>query len=188
MIEEVDKEIAETKRAIAAEDHAPVRDVTTQPDPTSVWTRAELAKCRVEVASLQVRQAASANVLSDYKSSARQLGNQAIEQEQLVQALKSAEEKYVLYVNKREEARIGDALDQGGLLNVAIVQKAEVPILPVWSIGMLGAVGLFVGGTVSTGLAFTADYLAPGFRTPEEVFAYLGSPVIASLPTSTDEG
>jgi capsular polysaccharide biosynthesis protein len=36
--------------------------------------------------------------------------------------------------------------------------------------------------SVSTGLAFTADYLDPAFRTPEEVVVYLGTPVLASLP------
>jgi capsular polysaccharide biosynthesis protein len=43
-------------------------------------------------------------------------------------------------------------------------------------------VGVLLGGTLSTGLAFAADYLNPGFRTPDEVIAYLGTPVLASLP------
>jgi uncharacterized protein involved in exopolysaccharide biosynthesis len=110
----------------------------------------------------------------------------AIEQEQLLRSLKGAEEKYLLYVNKREEARIGDALDQGGILNVTVAEEPRTPALPIWSLWMFGAVGLLAGGTVSTGLAFTTDYLATGFRTPEEVFAYLDSPVLASLPGTED--
>jgi len=39
-----------------------------------------------------------------------------------------------------------------------------------------------LGGGVSTGLAFGADSLNPSFRTPDEVVAYLGAPVLASLP------
>ncbi|MGH9529929.1 MAG: GumC family protein [Terriglobales bacterium] len=182
VVEEVDKEISETKAAIAAEDQSPVRDVTTQPDPESQWSRAELLKSRVEIGALEARANASETVVTQYRDSAQQLGDQAIEQEQLVRSLDAAEDKYLLYINKREEARIGDALDQGGILNVAIAQKPRVPALPIWSLWMFGAVGLLLGGTVSTGLAFTADYLAPGFRTPEEVTAYLGSPVLASLP------
>jgi capsular polysaccharide biosynthesis protein len=39
-----------------------------------------------------------------------------------------------------------------------------------------------LASTFSTGLAFAADYLDPAFRTPDEVIAYLGAPVLASLP------
>jgi uncharacterized protein involved in exopolysaccharide biosynthesis len=182
VVTEIDQQIAETKTAIAAEAQSPVRDVTTQQDPNREWGQAELVKSRVEIHALEARGSASGVVLSDYRTSAHQLGDLAIEQEQLLRALKGAEEKYLLYVNKREEARIGDALDQGGILNVTIAEEPRVPALPIWSLWMFGAVGLLAGGTVSTGLAFTADYLATGFRTPEEVFAYLDSPVLASLP------
>ncbi|MGH9513865.1 MAG: GumC family protein [Terriglobales bacterium] len=188
VVEEVDKEIAETKLAIAAEDQSPVRDVTTQPDPNNQWSRAELVKNRVEVQALEARARASGAVLADYKASAHRLGDQAIEQEQLVRTLQAAEDKYLLYVNKREEARIGDALDQGGILNVAVAQKARVPALPIWSLWMFGFVALLTSGTVSTWLAFTADYFSPAFRTPEEVIAYLGSPVLASLPGDPSVG
>ena len=128
VVEEVDKQIAQTKAAIAAEDKFPVRDITTQPDPNNQWSRAELVKGRVEIGALEARANASEAVVANYRESAQQLGDQAIEQEQLVQALKSAEDKYLLYVNKREEARIGDALDQGGILNVAIAQKPRIPL------------------------------------------------------------
>ena len=186
VVQEVDQQIAETKAAIAAEAQYPVRDLTTQQDPNHEWTQAELVKNQVEVSALEARAAASGAVLADYKSEALALGNQAIEQEQLLAALKEAEDKYLLYVNKREEARIGDALDQGGILNVTVAEQPRVPALPLWSLWMFGAVGLLAGGSMSTGLAFSADYLAAGFRTPEEVTAYLGSPVLASLPEETE--
>ena len=96
--------------------------------------------------------------------------------------LKAAEEKYLLYVNKREEARIEDALDQGGILNVTIAEEPRAPALPARAAWVFGLIGVLLGGTFSTGLAFAADYLNPGFRTPDEVVAYLGIPVLASLP------
>jgi capsular polysaccharide biosynthesis protein len=88
-----------------------------------------------------------------------------------------------MYANKREEARIGDAMDQGGILNVAIAEQPTVPALPKWSILTFGLSSFVLAGTASTGLAFAADYLDPAFRTPDEVIAYLGSPVLASLPS-----
>jgi capsular polysaccharide biosynthesis protein len=88
----------------------------------------------------------------------------------------------LLYLNKREEARIGDALDQGGILNVTIAEKATVPALPQLSALSYGFMGLVCASTLSITLAFVADYLNPAFRTPDEIVAYLGSPVLASLP------
>lgn len=93
-----------------------------------------------------------------------------------------AEEKYLLYVNKREEARIEDAMDQGGILNVTVAEEPRTPALPAQAVWVFVVVGAMFGGAASTGLAFTADYLNSGFRTPDEVIAYLGTPVLASLP------
>jgi capsular polysaccharide biosynthesis protein len=91
----------------------------------------------------------------------------------------------LLYANKREEARIGDALDEGGILNVAVAEQPHVPALPAWS--LLAATCLSLAGACffSTGLVFVADYFDPSFRTPDEVVQFLGTPVLGSLPGST---
>jgi hypothetical protein len=36
--------------------------------------------------------------------------------------------------------------------------------------------------TVSLTAAFACDFIDPSFRTPDEVVAYLGTPVLATLP------
>lgn len=100
----------------------------------------------------------------------------------MLRNVKEAEEKYLLYVNKREEARIGDALDEGGILNVIVAEPPTLPALPLRSEMSLGLIGLLLGGTVSTGFAFAADSLSSAFRTPDEVVQYLNAPVLASLP------
>ena len=85
-------------------------------------------------------------------------------------------------MNKREEARIEGAMDRGGILNVIIAEEPRKPALPAQSAWVFGLIGVVLGGTLSTSLAFAADYLQPGFQTPDEVIAYLGTPVLASLP------
>jgi len=105
----------------------------------------------------------------------------------LLSDLKEAEDKYLLYVNKREEARIGDALDQGGILNVAIAEQPTIPLQPVHSWLTLAMAGIAFGGFLSVGAAFVADYLNPSFRTPDEVTGYLGEPVLASFPRGIEE-
>ena len=96
--------------------------------------------------------------------------------------MKTAEENYLLYVRKREEARIGDALDERGILNVIIAERPSVPALPTHSAWFVGVVGLASATVLSTGLAFARDLLDPAFRTPDEVVEFLRAPVLASLP------
>ncbi len=181
-VQEIDKEIAETKASIAAEYKAPIRERTSDQDPDHEWAKAELLKTQVELNAMSAHATAENALLAHYREAASQLGDHAIEQEQLLHDLKATEEKYLLYLNKREEARIGDALDQGGILNVAIAEQPTVPALPELSGLGYGFIGLACASTLSITLAFVADYLNPAFRTPDEIVAYLGSPVLASLP------
>ena len=182
LVREVDEQIAETRAAIATEDLRPVQEQTTEPDPNHEWAKAELVKAQVEWSALAGRAKTSSMLLARSRVIADRLGNHAITQEDLLRNVKAAEEKYLLYANKREEARIGDALDQRGILNVMIAEQPTVPALPVRSAWTYGLVGLALAGTMSTGLAFAADYLDPAFRTPEEVVVYLEAPVLAYLP------
>jgi uncharacterized protein involved in exopolysaccharide biosynthesis len=110
------------------------------------------------------------------------LGEAAIHQQDLLRGMKTAEESYLLYARKSEEARITDALDERGIVNVAIAEPPVAPVFPKhspWVVLFLGALaGVFAG----IGMAFAVDSLDPAFRTPEEVVEYLRAPVLASLP------
>jgi uncharacterized protein involved in exopolysaccharide biosynthesis len=181
-VQEIDREIAETRAAVTAEDKSPIRERTSDQDPNHEWAKAELLKTQVELNAMSAHATAENDLLAHYREAASQLGDHAIEQEQLLHDLKATEEKYLLYLNKREEARIGDALDQGGILNVTIAEQATVPALPELSGLTFGFIGLACATAVSVTLAFVTDYLNPAFRTPDEIVAYLGSPVLASLP------
>jgi uncharacterized protein involved in exopolysaccharide biosynthesis len=182
LVQEVDEEIAEAKATIAAETQTPIRDQTSDLEANHEWARSELIKAQVESNTLSAHLKAENLLVATYRQRAHRLGNRAIEQDRLVNDLKAAEEKYLLYVNKREEARIGDALDQGGILNVAVAEQPIAPALPKLSVLSFGLIGLALGGVVSVSLAFMTDYLSPAFRNPDEIAVYLGTPVLASLP------
>ena len=184
LVEEVDQQITEAKGAIAAEAAAPIRDETTEKNPNYEWAKAELEKAQVEFSAFQARAGVQSGQLAASQKAAWKLEENSIAQEDLLRTAKAAEETYLIYVRKREEARIGDALDARGILNISIAQPPIVPALPARSAWMFAMVGFFLAGTVSTSVAFAADFLDPAFRTPDEVVAYLGSPVLASLPRS----
>jgi uncharacterized protein involved in exopolysaccharide biosynthesis len=186
LVQQVDEQIAKAKAAIEAEELKPLRDETTQDDPEFEWAHSEHLKNEVELQSLQQKQAVAREQVVAYRVAAEKLEENAVAQHDLEQQVKAAEEKYLLYCNKREEARIGDALDQNGVLNVAVAQQPRVPALPRWSF-LAAACFSLVGATgFSTAIVFAADYFDPSFRTPDEVADFLGSPVLVSLPAARE--
>jgi capsular polysaccharide biosynthesis protein len=100
--------------------------------------------------------------------------------------VKEAEENDLLYKQKREEARIGDALDRQRIVNVAIAEAPTVPALPAhfhWALTLL--LGFVLACLVSPVVAFTVDYFDPSLRTPDELRDVLQIPVLAALPKET---
>ena len=182
LVQEMDQQIADTRAAIAAEDKAPIREQTTDQNPTSLWVNSEMAKARTDLSALRAKAAATNAILISYRQSARDLQESTVAQQDLLRAARTAEENYLLYQRKEEEARISDALDQRGILNVTIAEQPSVPAFPVRSSLLYGLLSVFLAGTASLGMAFTSDFLDPSFRTPTEVTSYLGAPVLASLP------
>jgi protein tyrosine kinase modulator len=182
LVQEVEQQISEARAAIATEQVTPPRDETTEKDATYEWARTELEKAQVELSGLQARAATAERQLAYCRKDALGLAEASVNQENLLRTMKAAEENYLLYVQKREEARIGDALDERGILNVIIAERPTVPALPTHSALFVGAVGFVIAAVLSTGFAFARDFLDPAFRTPDEVVEFLGAPVLASLP------
>ena len=185
LVQEIDLQITQAKSAIEAEDLKPLRDETTEQDPDYEWAHSEKLKNQVELQALEQKQGVARTQVIGYRISAQKFGENAIAQHDLERKLKAAEEKYLLYASKHEEARVSDALDENGILNVAIAQPPRAPALPLWSVWTATCLSFVGAGVFSTGLVFVADYFDPTFRTPAEVLEFLGTPVLGSLPPRT---
>jgi uncharacterized protein involved in exopolysaccharide biosynthesis len=182
LVREVDQQIAQAQAAIAAESTSPVRDETTDKNSHYEWATSELQQAQVRLKGLQARAAATGAQEAAYREMSQRLGEAAVSQDDLRSAEKAADENYLLYVKKQEEARMADALDQRGIVNVAIAEQPVAPALPNLSTLTLLVIGLAAAGTAGTGAAFAADYLDPRLRTPQDVLESLNAPVLASLP------
>ena len=180
LVQEVDKQIADTRASIAAE--GPIREETTDRNPTYAWINEELAKARADYSALQARAAAIQAIVSMYEAKARKLEAKGIVQQDLLRTMKTDEENYLVYQRKREEARMTDALDRTRIINVAVAERPGVPALPANSPWTSLVVGFLLAVTVSLGMAVTLEYFDPSFRTPGEVLAELNIPVLAAVP------
>jgi uncharacterized protein involved in exopolysaccharide biosynthesis len=179
-LQELNREVANTQAEVNGE--KPLSDVTTDQNPAYSWMSSELVKDKSELRGYEAKATETEQLIRQTLASAQKLDVEGVDQQDLVRAAKAAEESYLLYLRKREEARITDALDAQRILNVAISEQPTVPTLPSQSLLMYGAVGIFLAITISAGAMFTLEYLDPSFHTPAEVEIFLNRPVLAAVP------
>ncbi len=184
LVQEVEQEIAETRTEIAAEALTPVRAETTDKDPNYEWARMEMEKAQVQWDGLRARQSAASTQVVSLRRVAQRLQSESVDQQDLLRNAKAEEDNYLLYLHKREEARIGDALDQSRILNVAIVEPPVAPALPEHSVLLYLVLAFGLALVFGVGTAFTTEYFDPTIRTPAEAYGLLEVPVLAWLPTA----
>jgi uncharacterized protein involved in exopolysaccharide biosynthesis len=182
LVTEVDKQIADTRNSIVAEEAKPLKEETTDQNPTYAYVSTELAKAKADYSAYTARAAAMEGIIGMYKTQATQLEQKGIQEQDLQRVIKTDEENYLLYQRKREEARMSDMLDQTHILNVAVMEEPSVPVLPTGSRMVFVVLGVVLGAVLSVGLALALDYFDPSFRTPSEVLTELNIPVLAAVP------
>jgi uncharacterized protein involved in exopolysaccharide biosynthesis len=182
LVQDIDKQIADTEAAIAAAQKAPTAEETTDKDPTYQWLGSELAKSQAELAAYIARANATRQSLSSLRVEAMKLRDQESEQKNLIREVAVAEDSYVALLRKQDEARFADAMDKQRIVNAAIAEPPSVPVLPVSSPLLKVLLGMILAGMISIGLAFASDYCDPSFRTPEELEGFLDVPVLAAIP------
>jgi len=182
LVQEVDKQIAQTQASIAAEEAKPIQQVTTDRNPTYSWINEELAKAKAEYKGLQAKETATQQTVASYEAQARDLQQKALAEQDLYRDLKTAEDNYQLYVRKRDQARMTEALDSTRIVNVSVAEQPVAPSMPYNSPALVGLIGILVAVTVTMGAVFTQEYLDPSFRTPTEVSAALNVPLLAAVP------
>lgn len=181
-VAELAAQIAETQKAIAVAQQSPVTDTTTDRAPAQDWIATELAKAQADRASIESQAVATAQTVEHYRQVALAIDEKGAERGDLVRNVKTAENDYLLYEQKREAARISDALDSQRIVNVSIAEAATVPALPALHLGWAFIGGFFAAGLLGIGSAYAADRLNPGFRSPEELGEYLDLRVLAAIP------
>jgi len=182
LVKEVEEEIAETKQAIASAEEAKYINTTTDRDPTFEYLRQDQAKTEADLAAEQASAAALVTSIRSMQSEIVSLDIKAVRQAQLLREAKADEGNYLLYLNKREQERTSDALDQNRIANVAIAVPASVPALPAHSPFKGVVLGFFIATMGGVAAGYLAEFMDPSFRTPDEVAALLNISVVTSVP------
>lgn len=182
LVIEEDEEISNIRRAIDTANTAPYETVTTDRDLNFEALRQDLSKTQADLAANTASAAASAASIRDIRAQLVHLDDVTVQQAALARQAKADEATYLLYLDKREQQRVSDALDKSQIANVSVAVPPVVPTLTAYSPFLVSFVGFILAIVVGVASGFAADYLDPTFRMPSEVSDLLGVPVIASLP------
>ncbi|HXH67435.1 MAG TPA: GumC family protein [Candidatus Limnocylindrales bacterium] len=188
MVQEVDTQIEQVKAAIDAQQKAPLKEETTDQNPTYEFLRQELAKSQAELAATKARAQSLGSVDQAYRRTLVERDQKQLQQEALLRDAKIAEDNYLLYLNKREQAHISDAFDKNRILNVSIAQPATIalrPTNPTWLILLLGWLSACLA---STGIVLVQEQLNPTLKRPEQIERYFEVPILADISGERDGG
>jgi uncharacterized protein involved in exopolysaccharide biosynthesis len=156
----------------------------TEVNPIHQELKTELLRAEAELEGAQGAVLSLQHQESAVRHELEALNQKAFELERLRREAQAAEESYLLYRKKHEEARISAAMDQEKLINVSVAQPARPPLRPL---SRRLALNMFLAGVIGVlgglGIAFAIEYyLDHTFTTGEEMERRLGLAHLASIP------
>lgn len=181
LVQQVDQEIADTRAALDQAARLRGVDESTDVNPVHQALAMDLAKETSELAGLRARRDELKRQASIDRSQTARLAGITASFDDLVRAQKEAEDNYLLYSRKAEEARITDSLDRQKIANVAI---AEAPVQPQTpskpKVPLNLAIGFAAACCLSLGAAFGMELLRTSVEDAQELEDLTGLPVLAT--------
>ncbi len=111
------------------------------------------------------------------------LRKKTIELASLEQDVSAARESFRLFERKQDEARISEALDKEGIVNVSVLDPATMPVKPFNQLSPLIVIAALIAGTgLGIGSAVGLEFLGRNFKLEEQVEQHLELPVFAVIP------
>jgi uncharacterized protein involved in exopolysaccharide biosynthesis len=181
-VRDLDRQIASTQAALKEAADNRSHEVASNVDPVWQQVRTDYAQTQISRRAISARQIAVLAQLSKLK---RQLGDfqgLSIEFDNLDEQVQQARNNYELYVQKRDQAQIEDAMDSQKLTNVAIAQQPTLSYTPVRPKPLLdAALGIFTATFLGLCAVYCAETGRSTIATPRELDTVSRYPLLATV-------
>jgi capsular exopolysaccharide synthesis family protein len=128
----------------------------------------------------QAREKAMAEALEVQKREVLELSQKSIGFNALQRDAASTQQMFDTVLQRVKETELSGELQTN---NAKILDRAEVPRVPVWPRKRLNLIVALLGGAfIGIGLSFTREYLNPRLSTRDDIVAGLGLPVLGTAP------
>jgi uncharacterized protein involved in exopolysaccharide biosynthesis len=182
-VRELDQQIATTKAALNDATRMTSHEETTDIDPAWQQLHKDYLETQIARQQAEAHRASTTSELAGLKQELVNLQGMTVDFNNLEAQANRLKENYELYAQKRDQARIEDAMDEQKLLNVTIAQQ---PTLSYEVARPKRLTNIALGSATAMLLGFCLLYFTEISRTtiatPREFDRYSRHPLLATLP------
>jgi uncharacterized protein involved in exopolysaccharide biosynthesis len=178
---EADNEVKEVSAALDNARRKRFTTDTTDRDPTYELVRADLAHTEEEFEAQQAMRSATQRSVASLQAQMVNLDRQSIDRNDLLRTVKANEDSYLLYLSKRDQERMADALDKTKIANVGVAAHPTIPVLPAVSEPFAILIALIAAAVLSVLAAYAFDYFDSSLFTPDQVSEVLNIPLVFGI-------
>ncbi len=181
VVTQLDQQIADTQKALQGAEGSIATEEASDINPLRQTLDTELNRAEADVSGLRGRIAAMREQGATYKRELARLETLMPQEQQFVRDARVAEDNYLLYAKKQEEARIGEKMDQQKIANVVLAEAPREPALPKGRMGTIVPAYLLA---LLAGLAVVSLFnrMKKTVYTPWELEVFSAVPVLGTVP------
>ncbi|MEM8995547.1 MAG: Wzz/FepE/Etk N-terminal domain-containing protein [Acidobacteriota bacterium] len=182
-IQDIERRIEEARKLLSETEDTTLEEVMTAANPALQSLEIELVTTDANLAASQARKQALDEQIESYRQKLSRLELLGTELRRLANDVENKENAHQNYLQKEEEARLSSSLDESGIVNLAIFERAEPPVAAEASKSLFVILGGMIGG-IALGVlaAFIRDFLDPRLKGSAQAFRLSGTPIIAEIP------
>jgi uncharacterized protein involved in exopolysaccharide biosynthesis len=182
-VRQIDRQIESLQNRLETTDAQKLAETTTGPNPARQQVELDLMRARGDLTSTRARLAALGTQIELYRERLTRLELSAAELARLTNEVETASEAHQNYLRQAEAARFDRSLGASKLVNVSLIDPAEVPGAPERSFRFRKVVrGTLIGLVLGILFAFLRDWIDPTVKGSYQATRLTGLPVISEIP------
>jgi uncharacterized protein involved in exopolysaccharide biosynthesis len=183
LIEEVDRQIADTKSALSNARQMTSQERSTDVNPVWQAVTGSIIQNQSERQALKARRGVLEQQIGSLKGSLANTEGSTVAFTTLRQKVADLDSNYQLYTQKSNEAKMEDAMNENRLLNVAVAQNPTFAMTPFRPKPVLDlTLGGFTALFLASFLVFFAEMGRSTIATPREFSQLTRYPLLATNP------
>ena len=184
MVKQLDQQIADTRKTLEITAGTNSTEEATDVNPVRQAIEGELGRADVSLTGLSARISSVSRQIAGLRTELSNLETAAPDDQVLLREVTEAEQNFILYSKKREEARIAQEMDRQKIANVALVDPPRIPAFPKSKVGSGAPAAFLLAIVLIVALSFALGHRRNVVHTPWELESTTGLQVLATIPLS----
>lgn len=182
-IRDMDRQIEHALTMLDTTQDQKLEEVMTAINPAYQTLELDRVQTEARLVASQARLDALQQQIDLYRDKLSRLELLSTELQRLKNDVETKQKRHQDNLQKEEDARYSRYLDESGIVNLAIWERAEPPVTPEPSKSkIVVAAGLIAGLALGVVLAFVRDFLDPTVKGSAQAYRLATTPILAEIP------